>query len=131
MVIPSDEKLQVLVEDLLLLAKGEKGDKSIASNGLNQKARRSVSYDLMKPLGDHSRRESLNLSLKHRLKVFLTTLTITHSVCLTSFGFSKHPRTKTRTKNVVDIGCTLFNKLVLLGLNHVVNSVSTRFNFFI
>ena len=131
MVIPSDEKLQVLVEDLLLLAKGEKGGKSIASNGLNQKARRSVSYDLMKPLGDHSRRESLNLSLKHRLKVFLTTLTITHSVCLTSFGFSKHPRTKTRTKNVVDIGCTLFNKLVLLGLNHVVNSVSTRFNFFI
>ena len=131
MVIPSDEKLQVLVEDLLLLAKGEIGDKSIASNGLNQKARRSVSYDLMKPLGDHSRRESLNLSLKHRLKVFLITLTITHSVCLTSFGFSKHPRTKTRTKNVVDIGCTLFNKLVLLGLNHVVNSVSTRFNFFI
>ena len=106
MVIPSDEKLQVLVEDLLLLAKGEKGDKSIASNGLNQNARRSVSYDLMKPLGDHSRCESLNLSLKHRLKVFLTTLTIIHSVCLTSFGFSKHPRTKTRTKNVVDIGCT-------------------------
>ena len=110
MVIPSDEKLQVLVEDLLLLAKGEKGDRSIASNGvgdsLNQNARRSVSYDLMKPLGDHSRRESLNLSLKHRFKVFLTTLTITHSVCLTSFGFSKHPRTKTRTKNVVDIGCT-------------------------
>lgn len=106
MVIPSDEKLLVLVEGLLLLAKGEKGDKSIASNGLNQNARRSVSYDLMKPLGDHSRRESLNLSLKHRFKVFLTTLTITHSVCLTSFGFSKHPRTKTRTKNVVDIGCT-------------------------
>lgn len=110
MVIPSDEKLLVLVEGLLLLAKGEKGDQSIASNGvgdsLNQNARRSVSYDRMKPLGDHSRRESLNLSLKHRLKVFLTTLTIILSVCLTSFGFSKHPCTKTRTKNVVDIGCT-------------------------
>ena len=117
----------------MLLEEGEKGDKSITSNdvddNLNQNARSSVPYNLLKHLGDHSRRESLNLSLKHRLKVFLTTLPIILSVCLTSLDFSKLPRTKTRTKNVIDIGCTYLNKLVIFGLNHVVNLVSTRFNF--
>ena len=97
---------------------------------LNKNSKDSVSCKLLKPLEDYSKCELITLSLKHILKVFLTTLPIIISVCLTGFGLSKLPYTNNCTKNATDTPCTYYNKLILLGVNRFVRLVSTWYIIF-
>ena len=146
-VIPTEQQVEnngrifIAIGNRRITAKHNKGGSSMISNGvsdnselyicLNKNSKDSVSCNLLKPLEDYSKYELITLSLKHMLKVFLTTLPIIISVCLTGFGLSKLPYTNNCTKNVTETSCTYYNKLILLGVNRIVRLVSTWYIIFV
>lgn len=78
-------------------------------------------------IGDHSNCELLILSLKHMLKVILTTSPVILLVCTIGFGFSRLPYTTNCEEFWENITCTYYNDKILYGVNHVGRLVS--FNY--
>ena len=93
-----------------------------SSNRVNKK---DSTTNLLLPLKYHSSCELLTLSLKHMLKVFLTTLPIIIVVCLTGFCLSKLPYTNDCEKYPKNLGCTYFNENLVFGVNSIARLVST------
>ena len=86
---------------------------------------RSELDEFLRLIGDHSNCELLILSLKHMLKVILTTSPVILVVCIIGFGFSGLPYTTDCGEFRENITCTYYNDKILLGVNHIGRLVST------
>ena len=110
------------LEEHSCLANNELKEMFGSSNRVNKK---DSTTNLLLPLKYHSSCELLTLSLKHMLKVFLTTLPIIIVVCLTGFCLSKLPYTNDCEKYPKNLGCTYFNENLVFGVNSIARLVST------
>lgn len=83
-----------------------------------------VPHNLLRPLGDHLDSELITLSLKHMLKVVLTTAPIITVVCLIGFCLSKLPYTKNCLEYPKSFDCKYYDKNLIFGVNRTTRLVS-------
>lgn len=83
-----------------------------------------VPHNLLRPLGDHLDSELITLSLRHMLKVVLTTAPIITVVCLIGFCLSKLPYTKNCLEYPKSFDCKYYDKNLIFGVNRTTRLVS-------
>ena len=83
-----------------------------------------VPHNLLRPLGDHLDSELITLSLRHMLKVVLTTAPIITVVCLIGFCLSKLPYTKNCLEYPKSFDCKYYDKDLIFGVNRTTRLVS-------
>ena len=81
-------------------------------------------HNLLRPLGDHLNSELVTLSLKHMLKVLLTTAPIIIIVCLIGFSLSKLPYTKNCLEYPKNFDCKYYDESLIFGVNRTTRLVS-------
>ena len=83
-----------------------------------------VPHNILRPLGDQLNSELLALSLRHMLKVILTTAPIIIVVCLIGFCLSKLPYTKNCLEYPNNFDCKYYDKNLIFGVNRTTRLVS-------
>lgn len=122
--IIDNENDETMEEECSRLVDDDLNRNSAFHVNVNSKERSELDESL-RLIGDHSNRELLILSLKHMLKVTLTTSPVIFVVCMIGFGFSRLPYSTNCEEFQENITCKYYNDKILLGVNHIGRLVST------